>query len=346
MVQARLLVVLAGAYAAPLTKVLFSEEVAASYGGRCLDGSPAGYYLREVPGSKDWVFYLQGGGLCIEPIDCIQRSKGNLGSSKKWGDIHTDTSNVLNDNPDENPFAGFNAVYMPYCSGDTYLGIKKDKNLLMGNLYAQGHLILEAALDHLYNTTSMGQGVGRVLLTGGSAGGIGAFHNADWLTDTITSKFGFSEAIVKASPQAGLFFPSQPDAGVCLYQEFELVGKHCPAIDILESWWVKTEEHAFIDPKCKKKITTLPAGVGLLEFLLGTSRHRSSSHRIGTIHSLWVTRCFAMNVLMMSRRLPRKRELTCLISETTQSLRFVTWRNILGIQYLCQTAINTLAIYA
>lgn len=248
------LVMCAAATAAPLKQVLFSDEIVSDYGARCLDGSPAAYYLREVPGSKDWVFFLQGGGLCIEAFDCHSRSKSHLGSSKNWSATHDDHENVLNSNPLENPFAGFNAVYVPYCSGDTYLGIKREKNLYLGGLYTNGHLILEAILDHLHNTTSMAESVGQVLLAGGSAGGIGVIHNADWLTHTITEKFGFGDAIVKASPQAGLFFPSRPEAGVCLYQEFWLLGSHCPRVDILESWYVNHEEHAFVDQSCAKEL--------------------------------------------------------------------------------------------
>jgi len=239
-----------GAVATPLQKFLFSEEVADDYGAKCLDGTAAGYYLRDVAGSKDWVFFLQGGGLCIDIVDCLARAKSHLGSSKNWSAAYDDQSNVLNSNSAENPFAGFNAVYVPYCSGDTYLGIKKDKNIYLGDLYTNGHLILEAILDHLHNTTSMRDGVGKVLFSGESAGGIGVIHNADWLTRVITQKFAFSDAVVKASPQSGLFFPSRPSVGVCLFQEYWLFGQKCPRLDIFESWYVRHEEHAFVDQNC------------------------------------------------------------------------------------------------
>lgn len=245
---------LAVAAATPLQKVLFSDEVVNDYSARCLDGSPAGYYVRESPGSKDWVIFLQGGGLCIEAIDCLDRAKSNLGSSKGWGATHEDTNNVLNSDPTKNPFANFNAVYVPYCSGDTYMGIKKEKNLYLGGLYTNGHLILEAIFDHLHNTTSMQNGVGQMLFSGGSAGGIGVVHNADWLTRTITQKYGFKDAVVKGSPQAGLFFPSRPDVGLCLYEEFWALGENCPRIDIFESWYVRHEEYAFVDENCAKDL--------------------------------------------------------------------------------------------
>merc|ERR1712224_497421 len=85
----------------------------------------------------------------------------------------------------------------------------------------------------------MGKSVGRVLLSGKSAGAIGVFHNADWLTETITQKFGYTNAVVKASPQAGLFFPSRPNHGLCVYEVFEVFGEKCPRNDYFEAAWMK-----------------------------------------------------------------------------------------------------------
>ena len=52
----------------------------------CLDGSNFFYYLRRSAdpagenGTK-WIFWLQGGGLCVEPIDCASRQRSSQGSS-------------------------------------------------------------------------------------------------------------------------------------------------------------------------------------------------------------------------------------------------------------------------
>ena len=42
----------------------------------------------------------------------------------------------------------------------------------------------------------------KVLLTGGSAGGIGTFKNVDWLASQLPG------AVVKGAPEAGWFFPA------------------------------------------------------------------------------------------------------------------------------------------
>jgi len=242
-------VAVVGAWGSPMRKVSFSSGIVESYGAKCLDGSGAGYYIREVPGSQDWVFLLEGGGLCISIADCQSRvKKGDHASSKHWPDTIDDHTNVLNDEFEGNQFAGFNAVFFPYCSGDTWMGTSKRSNLELGGLYTSGHLILEAGLDSIFSTVIS---VNRVLLAGFSAGGIGVFHSADWFRETITQKFGYSDAIVKASAQSGLFFPSTKESSVGVYQAWEIAGENAIRVDILASWWINFHEHPFYQKNCK-----------------------------------------------------------------------------------------------
>ena len=41
---------------------------------KCIDGSPAGYYVDSTSSSK-WVFWLEGGGACFTEADCQKRAK-------------------------------------------------------------------------------------------------------------------------------------------------------------------------------------------------------------------------------------------------------------------------------
>ena len=50
-------------------------------GGRCLDGSMAGYYFRQGSDPSLFVINLKGGGACFSEADCTARSKTALGSS-------------------------------------------------------------------------------------------------------------------------------------------------------------------------------------------------------------------------------------------------------------------------
>ena len=96
-----------------------------------------------------------------------------------------DDNNVLAAG-DFNPFSTWNAVYLPYCSGDTHMGLQTRPGILSDGLQFSGHLIVEAMVDHLVNTTNFANATD-VLLSGGSAGGIGTFHNADWMMDKVQS---------------------------------------------------------------------------------------------------------------------------------------------------------------
>ena len=61
----------------PMKRILFSDEATHFFGARCLDGSSSGYYYRPGTGkdASSFAIFLEGGGLCVEPIDCLERAK-------------------------------------------------------------------------------------------------------------------------------------------------------------------------------------------------------------------------------------------------------------------------------
>jgi hypothetical protein len=67
-----------------LKKVLLdNSDEKTAIGGRCLDGSPAGYYYGPPSGtgSGKWSIFLKGGGACYTEEDCKKRAvmKNGLG---------------------------------------------------------------------------------------------------------------------------------------------------------------------------------------------------------------------------------------------------------------------------
>ena len=48
---------------------------------KCIDGSPAIAYLAQNQSSKQFIFWLEGGGICKSLSDCQGRAQGSLGSS-------------------------------------------------------------------------------------------------------------------------------------------------------------------------------------------------------------------------------------------------------------------------
>lgn len=171
------------ARAETLQKVIFPDDVAANRAAFCLDGTNAGYYISENPNSTGWAIYLEGGGLCVTVFDCESRVKGSQGSSSFWGEVHNDNNNVCSSTEEGNPFGEFNKVYVPYCSGDTWTGTTI-RNEALGGLHTCGHNIVGTVIEHLYNTTKFSSAT-HLLLSGGSAGGIGVFHNADYVSNLI-----------------------------------------------------------------------------------------------------------------------------------------------------------------
>jgi hypothetical protein len=185
-----------------MSLVLLPTAYVDRYAAKCLDGSAAGYYLNESATSRSWVFHLEGGGLCIEPVDCRSRMKTSLGSSKFWAPTYQDNEpNVLS--PSQlNPFRSWSRVFIKYCSGDTFQGTSNRSDVWHGGVVA-GHNILEAVLAHVWDTTSFSHpAMHTVLFSGQSAGGIGVFHNADWMRDWLITKG--SNATLRASPQGAI----------------------------------------------------------------------------------------------------------------------------------------------
>jgi len=184
-------------------KVIFSDVLDA----KCLDGSPAGYFLREQDSTR-WVVFLQGGGLCVEAIDCQMRARTALGSSKRWGDVWNEEDSIFSaETPEQkgSVFAGWSQVFVPYCSGDMWLGTDRHRRIL-GKLRMSGHLILDTVLEHLSNTTEFGTKTSEVVFAGSSAGGVGVIQHADWFRQKLEGLRISSRSLV-VLPLAGLFFP-------------------------------------------------------------------------------------------------------------------------------------------
>jgi len=226
----------------PLKLIMLPESYSTQ---RCLDGSPFGYYLRRSTQGKNknnFVFHLQGGGLCVKPKSCQNRKNNEHGSSKYWPDTFTpgrgSLQDVMSDDPEINPyFYDFNHVYLRYCSGDTWTGGRTsfDRN----DLWFSGHRNLEAAIDHMNKTQQLGLAT-HVFLLGTSAGGIGVFNNADFFRE----KWLNQSTIFKAAPVAGFYFPGD----VFIYPEWQH-NIHIP-INSIAAKYLTTWYGSILDESC------------------------------------------------------------------------------------------------
>lgn len=169
-------------------------------GARCLDGSPSGFYYSLNPKSTVWVIYLHGGGFCWTKKDCQERAKGSEGSSKHWG-LWSHGDGIISQDQKDNPeFYNANIIEVPYCGGDLHSGTRKTQDWTSYGLYFSGHLTIEAVFAHLLNTTALSN-ASSVILTGTSAGGLGAILHADYVGDLLTPH----GAQIVVVPNAGWF---------------------------------------------------------------------------------------------------------------------------------------------
>ncbi|CAI5963740.1 unnamed protein product [Closterium sp. NIES-64] len=153
-----------------------------SYGARCLDGSPPGYYFR--PGSGEgadaWHVHLPMGGWCFNLSTCADRAKTFLGSSRadlqeenpyrhaRWG-----YQGILSSRKSVNPrFYNWNVVVPTYCDGGGFSGRRGPVRVNGRNvtLYLEGWKIMKAVLTDLLTNRGLHSATS-LLLSGASAGG-------------------------------------------------------------------------------------------------------------------------------------------------------------------------------
>jgi hypothetical protein len=170
------------------------------------DGSPAGFYYKfSATGDKRLLVYLVGGGACQDNFFCTNNppnksvsltaeaylaGAGNLlGPSPTPQDPNQPMfqSGVFKNDP-ANPVKDWNMVFIPYVSGDLYAGDRIDATV-------PGYTPLDGKPMQFQGRPNMIKFVGRivptfqdapvVLVTGSSAGGIGALLSAPLFVDTF-----------------------------------------------------------------------------------------------------------------------------------------------------------------
>ncbi len=149
--------------------------------GVCSSGTPFQFYVKDSPSSDDLLIFFNGGGACWFGQACDLASQPN---------IHSPFADMPQNNPalmagifdfDNalNPFAEFDMVYLPYCTGDVHIG-GGPANYSFNN--AAGavttittfHNGFENTMQVLQWSYENYSAPTRVVVTGSSAGAIGA----------------------------------------------------------------------------------------------------------------------------------------------------------------------------
>jgi len=200
------------ASATDLSRVLLPSKDA-DVGGRCMDGTMAGYYYQAPANTRHtWVIHMDGGGGCTTKADCdkwVKKGSG-AGSSSSWPSTrdpkHNKALGILSDDASYNPdFWSAHHVQVPYCTADSHRGTITKPTSAQWGYYFSGHTNFELIIEHIVETIPAAKDAKRVLLTGNSAGGIGTIANCDFLADKLAS-LGVS-AEVSCAPKAGWFVP-------------------------------------------------------------------------------------------------------------------------------------------
>jgi hypothetical protein len=158
----------------------------------CLDGTPAGFWLRPGygDGASKFLIHHQGGAWCVSLEDCVERSKTQQGSSKEWiqetncardrksTPCKYDGGNhgLMSDLGEVNPVMfNWNKIYVGYCDGGSLSGTVvdpiKDPSDPTQSVYFRGHFILEAMYETFLKSLRMNN-ADEIVVSGTSAGGL------------------------------------------------------------------------------------------------------------------------------------------------------------------------------
>ncbi len=198
----------------------------------CDDGTPTGVGVNTSASSSNLLVFFNGGGACWDYQTCYQLNLavhgpyGNAQFQQQFGGAGP-AGSLLDRALANSPFADWNLVFVPYCTGDVHAGdnvITYTKGTISKVTHHTGHANLLAYLARLGATFAA---PGKVVVSGSSAGGFGALLNYDSLR--------------KAWPAASVYLID--DSGPVLE------GNAIPAA-IRAAWFSSWNLAGIVDPLC------------------------------------------------------------------------------------------------
>ena len=168
----------------------------------CLYDTEYSFFVRpaETPTDNLMIFF-EGGGACWDAFTC-----GAVGQFAARYDVPNDLMNTYQDGMfdfenEANPVGGFNTVFVPYCTGDVFMGntAVDYTDALTG--YHNGFANASAVLEWTYENLPSPE---EVLVTGCSAGGYGATFHASY----VMNAYPDSEVVHVADAANGVTQPA------------------------------------------------------------------------------------------------------------------------------------------
>lgn len=174
----------------------FSERIILTDSlAKCLDGSPAAYYISRGSNKKAFYLYHVGGGWCQTEDECKQRAQTPFGSSLSYPPTWNISENFLMRRDDtQNPLmSNWTFVSISYCDGGSFTG-----DAAVGSLHFRGKRIREAVVRSLSERFGFDSATD-IVIGGCSAGGAAAFFHTDWYASQVPT------AKVRGMPDSGWF---------------------------------------------------------------------------------------------------------------------------------------------
>lgn len=147
----------------------------------CDDGSATGIGINPNPDSKNVLVFLMGGGACWDYLSCAvlnTSTHGPYARAQFEGQKNSLKGTIL-DRQGKGPFADWNLVFVPYCTGDVHVGdnvMTYDGGLNKRIIRHKGRPNLIAFLKRIAGTVPDAE---KLVVSGSSAGGFGAALNYD-----------------------------------------------------------------------------------------------------------------------------------------------------------------------
>jgi hypothetical protein len=164
------------------------------------DGTPAGlFYKYSKTGSKNLLVYMAGGGVCADGFFCNMNPPNKdaaltaenvgagvfniFGPDQEAQDPNGERwqSGIFKDDP-ANPARDWNMVFIPYVTGDVFFGSKPNGTVpdVEGTFQFVGKINMQKFISRILASF---QDTEIVVISGSSAGGIGALLNATYFAD-------------------------------------------------------------------------------------------------------------------------------------------------------------------
>jgi hypothetical protein len=181
--------------------------------GVCSAGTPYQFYARSSPTSDNLLIFFNGGGACWFGQACdIERSPN----------IHVPFADEESNNPNlgdgifaldnaQNPFADYDMVFLPYCTGDVFIGGGETVYTYMAGdeevSVTTFHNGFENSMTVLDWTTEAFATPARVFVAGSSAGAIGSSFYAGF----VAEHYGDVPVVLLADAAGGYNSPDLAD---------------------------------------------------------------------------------------------------------------------------------------